>query len=274
MGKFQRVPQIKDAYDYVEKHPWDMEVKPFRCAPHVWYVSGNEFVGAYIIDTGDGLILLDTYEQHALYQLTEGIREAGFDPHDIKIILLSHGHQDHCGGMRAMQALTGAKSYMSKEDYEIKQTHPERVLFAGGTDFDVDAFYSDDTPIQLGHMTIHTRLTPGHTPGTTSFWFDDTDEETGKTYRCAMHGGAGTPFMMTKLLNEYGYPLSLKQRFIDDCREMAQWDVDICIASHHNFSNFFSNINQEDRSDYTGFVDQSIWREFMLERAADAEKLP
>lgn len=273
MGKFQRVPALKDPYDYVDHHPWDLYQAPFRIAPHVWYVSGNSWVACYLIDTGDGLILIDTFETRALYLLTEAIRDAGFDPHQIKLILLSHGHQDHCGGARALKEMTGAKVYLSREDYQIKQQYPQRVMFHDGPDFEPDAFYDDNTPIRLGNFEIHTRLCPGHTPGTTSFFFEDTDQD-GRVYRCGMHGGAGTPFMTTQYLTESGYPLSLRQRFVEDCREMAQWPIDICLTSHHNMTNLLANVNPQDPLDFSGFVDPTIWHDFMLERAADAEALP
>ncbi|MCI7795403.1 MAG: MBL fold metallo-hydrolase [Lachnospiraceae bacterium] len=272
MKDFRRVPTIKDPYDYIDNHPWDIAQAPFRIAPHVWYVSGNSYVGCYLLDTGEGLILIDTFEIRALYLLTEAIRDAGFNPKDIKMILLSHGHQDHCGGLRAMQELTKAKVYMSKEDYVIKKEHPDRVLFHFAPDFEPDAFFDDNEPITMGRFTIRTKLCPGHTPGTTSFFFDDVDED-GTVYHCGMHGGAGTPFLMKRFLTEYGYPLTLKQRFIDDCREMANWDIDICLTSHHNMTNLLSGVNPDDPTDFSAFVDKSVWREFMLERAADAEKL-
>lgn len=273
MSDFRRVAPTANAYDFVNHHPWDFALEPFRIAPHVWYVSGNTWVGAYLIDTGAGLILIDTFEVNALYLLTESIRKAGFDPADIKLILLSHGHADHCGGLRAMQELTKAKVYMSREDYEMKKTHFERVFFhPDGQDFEPDAFYDDDTPITLGNISIHTKLCPGHTPGTTCFFFDDRDED-GKIYRCGMHGGAGTaPFLRNSYLDEMGYPRTMRERFISDCLEMAEWPIDIGLTSHANQNNLFSGINEEDRTDFSGFVDPSAWRNFMLERAEDARK--
>ncbi len=274
MSDFRRVPTLKtDPYDYIDNHPWDIAQAPFRIAPHVWYVSGNSYVSCYLLDTGEGLILIDTFEIRALYLLTEAIRDAGYNPKDIKMILLSHGHQDHCGGLRALQEMTGAKVYMSREDYEIKKTYPERVLFHYAPDFEPDEFYADEKPIALGRFTIRTKLCPGHTPGTTTFFFDDMDED-GRTYHCGMHGGAGTaPFLTSAYLRENGYPLTLKQRFVDDCREMAEWDIDICLTSHHNQTNLLSGVNPADPRDFSGFVDKSVWRNYMLERAASAEAL-
>ena len=246
MGEFRRVPAMEDPYEYVERCPWKIACEPFRVAPHVWYVSGNTWVGAYLIDTGDGLILIDTFEVRALYLLTEAVRKAGFDPGEIKLILLSHGHADHCGGLKALQEMTKAKVYMSKEDYEVKKTHFDRVFFRpDGQDFEPDGFYSDQKTIELGTIRIRTKLCPGHTPGTTSFFFWDEDGE-GKRYLCGMHGGAGTGFLSDEYLDDYGYPRWFRQRFVDDCKEMASWPVDICLASHPNMTNFLSGVNWED----------------------------
>ncbi len=273
MAKFERLPSIQNPYDYIKNHPWDLYQPPFRIAPHVWYISGNTYVGCYLLDTGEGLILIDTFEIGALYLLTESIRDAKFNPHDIKLILLSHGHQDHCGGLRALQEMTKATVYMSKEDYEIKKKYPERVFLHGAPDFEPDFFYDDSKPIKMGRFSIQSKLCPGHTPGTTSFFFDDTEED-GIVYHCGFHGGTGTSPLSTKTLTRNEYPLSLRQRFVDDCREMAEWDIDICLTSHHHMTNLLSNVDINDPTNFKNFVDKNIWREFMLERANDAERQP
>lgn len=271
MSDFRRVKPMDDPYGFVNMHPWDFACAPFRIAPHVWYVSGNTWVGAYLIDTSDGLILIDTFEVNALYLMTEAIRDAGFHPKDIKIILLSHGHADHCGGLRALQEMTGAAVYMSREDYDIKKKYFDRVFFhPNGQDFEPDYFYDDNTPITLGNISIQTKLCPGHTPGTTSFFFYDRDDS-GQTYLCGMHGGSGTQFLQRAVLEEYGSPQTLRERFIADCREMAEWPVDICLTSHPNQNNLLSGVNEKDPADFSGFVSRASWKDFMLERAQDAE---
>lgn len=60
-------------------HPWKFYVEPFRIAGGLYFV-GNADVSVYLIDTGDGLILLDTAFPQTLYLLLESIRRLGFDP--------------------------------------------------------------------------------------------------------------------------------------------------------------------------------------------------
>ena len=47
--------------------PWELAVEPFQVAPQTWYVAGQTWVGCYLIDTGDGLILIDTAIPESLY---------------------------------------------------------------------------------------------------------------------------------------------------------------------------------------------------------------
>ena len=66
-------------------HPWNYDVEPFRITNGLYYV-GNKFLSSHLIDTGDGLILLETTFPQTVYFLLESIRRLGFDPHDIHTI--------------------------------------------------------------------------------------------------------------------------------------------------------------------------------------------
>ena len=86
---------------HIMQTPWEYDIEPFQITDNVWYV-GNSQVGSHLIDTGDGLVLLDTGWPNTLYMLLESIRRAGFDPGDIRWILHSHYHIDHIGGTGRM----------------------------------------------------------------------------------------------------------------------------------------------------------------------------
>ena len=59
--------------------PWNLAVEPFKVAPRIYYV-GNVWVGAYLIDTEEGLILLDASVFETAYQLIDSIYQLGFNP--------------------------------------------------------------------------------------------------------------------------------------------------------------------------------------------------
>lgn len=249
------------------EHPWKYAVPAYRVTPHVWNVGGQDDVCAYLFDTGEGLILIDTGYRASLYLLIDRIHSIGYDPRDIKKILLSHWHWDHVNGCAALAALSGAEVWISKEDEVYHQRFKDDTSELPMVDYTATNFYDDDHPITLGRFTIQTVLTPGHTPGATSFRWEDTDEETGKTYRCAMHGGIGVGLMTPKMLERFGGRQEEAFRFVKDCQEkLANWEVDIPVPSHLNQGNVLPNIPQ-DKRDYSVWIADYAWRETMLTRA-------
>ena len=255
------------------EHPWKYAVPAYKAAPHVWQVGGQDDVCAYLLDSGEGLILIDTGYRASFYLLIDRIWRAGYDPKQIKKILLSHWHWDHVNGARYLQELTGAEVWISKADEEQHQLWKDRTDPLPMMDYKVDHFYDDSTTIDLGRFSIHTRLTPGHTPGATSFWFDDTDETTGETFRCAMHGGIGVGLMAKSYLEGNGLSLELPHIFIKDCLELADsWKVDICLPSHLNQGNVKPNI-PEDKTDYRVWIDGELWGDVLRDRAEAVKKM-
>lgn len=251
---------------YLTAHePWELQVTPFRVGPRAYYV-GNKWVGAYLIDCKEGLILIDTMTSETVYLLFESIRTLGFDPHDIKHILLSHCHCDHVNGARMLQEYSGATVWLSQIDYEFID-HPANVEMDDTfrvIPYRVDSFYDDKKPIHLGDVTVRTRLTPGHTPGTTSFFIDMPDES-GNILTMAMHGGVGVLTFTPDYIEKYGLDETLGKRFLDDCEDMKKIHVDITVPSHPAHFELFEHC-PEDRNDYKPFVNESAWVKFLETR--------
>ena len=95
--------------------PWNGYIPPFRVWGNLYFV-GTKYVSNHLIDTGDGLILLDTGYAETLYLVLDNIRQLGFDPRDIKYLVHSHGHIDHVAGTCALVAMTGAKTFLDRGD--------------------------------------------------------------------------------------------------------------------------------------------------------------
>ncbi|MFR3792927.1 MAG: MBL fold metallo-hydrolase [Blautia massiliensis (ex Durand et al. 2017)] len=255
------------------EHPWKYAVAPYRVAPHIWQVGGQDDVAAYLLDCGpEGLMLIDTGYRASFYLLLDGIYRIGYDPRRIKKILLSHWHWDHVNGARYLQEMTGAEVYLSQIDEEQHQLHKDDTKPLPMVDYRVDHFYDDSKTIDLGRFSIHTRLTPGHTPGATSFYFDDRDDETGEVFHCAMHGGIGVGLMAREYLRDNDLSPELPHIFIRDCLELADWKVDICLPSHLNQGNVKPNI-PADRSDYRVWIGDYVWGDVLRDRAEAVKKM-
>ena len=267
--RFYRVEKTPEAMKIMNTEPWRAYQEPFRCAPHVYMVSGNVDWFVYLLDTGEGLILIDSSMNPLDYLLIDSIHRMGFDPRDIKKILITHGHRDHDGCARLLKEMSGCEIYFPPADVEYKKEH--ETMYTGSKDplyfdYEIDHLYDYDKTIDLGRFSISIRHCPGHTPGVTAFFFEDTDEETGVTYKLAMHGGSGVSGKPGDQYND------LRKIFIRDCHELAELPVDIVLPSHGNQVNWLAWV-PEDKMDYTPWIDPSLWHDFMLERADAAEKI-
>jgi YhcH/YjgK/YiaL family protein len=112
-------------------HPEKYALEPFRIFGNLYYV-GDRKACPYLIDTGDGLILIDTGYGHEKPSIPDNIRTLGFRVEDVKIIIHSHGHFDHFGSGNALRSLTGAKVYMSAVDTQLIRQRPDRALVQWG----------------------------------------------------------------------------------------------------------------------------------------------
>ncbi len=213
--------------------PWKYDVEPFHIMGRL-YDIGNSWVSVYLIDTGDGLLLIDSAMAQNVYLTLENVRKLGFNPKDIRWILLSHGHCDHCGGAADIAHYSGARIYLGKEDMFFFESRPDLIEYPFGyfQPFEVYANYIDGQPMTFGDFTITAVHCPGHTPGTYSFFFDL--EEDGKTYRAAMHGGLGVNTLTKEYLTAHHLPMSLQKDYVENLRRMRMEKVDVPIGSHTN----------------------------------------
>ena len=109
--------------------------------------------------------------------LIHNIWKLGFNPEDLKYIIVSHAHTDHYACVNALVHLSGAKTFLSAVDAKDMREHPERMeamnreLGYYNESFVPDVELQDGDLIQLGNTTIRCVLTPGHTIGVMShFW--------------------------------------------------------------------------------------------------------
>lgn len=244
------------------ERPWEAWFTPFTVAPGVHYV-GNDWVGAYLLESSDGLILIDTTMQAQVYLLFESIRRLGFDPRDIRLILLSHMHYDHVGGARALAEYSGAKIMMSREDTDFLRDRPDQLLAFGYPcgSFEVDAFLRDDAPVTLGDVTIRPRLTPGHTPGTMSFFFEAREED-GRRLRCGLHGGIGLNALTEAFMAEHDLPRSWRDDYLAGMAKVRDEPVDVTLGSHPVHVDMLAKVPRI-APGVNPFHDPAIWPAFI-----------
>jgi metallo-beta-lactamase class B len=152
---------------------WNEPQEPFRIYGSTWYV-GTAGLSSILIETADGLILIDGGLPQSAALIDANIRGLGFDPLTISAILLSHAHYDHAGGIAALQRLTGAPVYTSEagqktlERGALQEDDPQFLHGPANTSFaavkNVHAV-GDREFVTIGGVDVMAVYTPGHTPG-------------------------------------------------------------------------------------------------------------
>ena len=107
-------------------NPSIMRIDPFMIADGLYYV-GDKKVCIHLIDTGDGLVLIDSGYLGAAHLLVDSIWRMGFDPKNIKWMIHSHGHSDHFGASDEFRSMYGAKLAISRIDAEMLRTPTPHV---------------------------------------------------------------------------------------------------------------------------------------------------
>lgn len=255
----------------VYKYPYKYNIHPFRIASNLYYV-GNTSVGSHLLDTGDGLILLDTTFPQSYPLLINSIWEMGFSPYDIKYILHSHGHFDHFGGTNCLVTLTGAKTFLGSEDAKMFRERPELALlrdcpYSYTELFTPDVELHDGDVITLGNTTIRAMCTPGHSPGVMSY-FIQLPEENGKSYVAAMHGGAGFNTLNEEFLQEFQLDAQeTRRQFLDGLDHVFDEHVDILLGNHPNQNDTVGKRQRmlEHPDGPNPFVDPGEWQRYLTD---------
>lgn len=151
---------------------WSQPFAPFRVIDRIYYV-GSAGISAWLIATPKGLILLDAGMPDYAPQVEANIRKLGFRLGDVKILLNSHAHFDHSGGLARIKADTGARLIAATADRKALETgtYPgwEARHDLDAPPVKVDSTIADGGTVELGGVRLTAMITPGHSAGCTNW---------------------------------------------------------------------------------------------------------
>lgn len=157
-----------------EWRSWNQPVQPFRIADNLYYVGASD-IASYLITTPAGHILIDGGFVETAPQIEANVARLGFKVTDIEILLNSHAHFDHAGGLALLKMRSGAKLFASAADAVLLESGGKGDFRFGDEGLfpavAVDRRLADGDKVALGDVELTARLTPGHTRGATTWTF-------------------------------------------------------------------------------------------------------
>lgn len=178
------------------KLPFDEQqqgyVKPFLIADGIYYV-GDQWVSSYLIETEKGLVLIDALDMPYAHWIAHNVKTLGFQPDEIKYVLVTHGHSDHVGGAHLFE-LKGAKVLMGQPALKLTLEQSNKLKNTK------NAFSPPSNPgwmvpnesLDMGDVVFEWVASPGHTPGSTSIIIHRGSGD--ETIRALVYGGMGDNF--------------------------------------------------------------------------------
>jgi metallo-beta-lactamase class B len=247
---------------------WNRPQAPFQIFGNSYYV-GTRGLSSILITSEAGHVLIDGALPESAQQIVANIRSLGFRIEDVKIILNSHVHFDHAGGIAELQRLSGGrvmagawsavvmkKGGVGKGDPQfgavapiapVKNVHELRV----------------GEGIRVGGIEITPHLTPGHTPGGTSWTWKSCE---GKTCHDMVYADSVNPVSAGgfQFTDSHTYPTALED-FRRTFAFLETVPCDVLITTHPEVSGLWERVEARKRETPEAIVDTGACRQLAEE---------
>jgi len=222
---------------------WNQPVEPYRIAGNIYYVGASD-ITSYLIATPEGHILLDGGFVETAPIIEANVRKLGFKLEDVKILLSSHAHFDHAGGLAELKRATGAKfAAIDKEAPLLARGGKGDFYFGDKGPFppiQADRILHDGDTVTLGGTTLTAHLTPGHTMGNTTWTMKAREGD--RTYDVVF--AASTSILpRVSLTNNPKYP-EIAEDYAKSFRILKSLPCDVFLSSH---ASFYDGLAKADR---------------------------
>ncbi len=169
---------------YLGSHLWKVELKvalidgsTTTVVPGVHLLGELGPAAAYVVETSDGLVLIDAGLESDAQSLKDEMGKLNLDWKKLRAILLTHVHGDHCGGAEQLRAETGARIHSGQGDAPLLIAGKPRDAFFSTFKMPghsphpttVDVALQGDETITFGDTRFQILNTPGHTTGSTCY---------------------------------------------------------------------------------------------------------
>jgi len=246
---------------------WGQPFPPHRVIGNVYYV-GTKGLASYLITTPQGSILINSSLESSVPLIRASVEKLGFRFQDVKILLISHAHFDHCAGSFLVKELTGAKYMVMQQDVaEVESGGKDDFQYGKTPDtlfktVKVDRVLHDGDQVTLGDAVLTARLTPGHTKGCTTWTMKARDG--GKVYDVVI---VGSPNVNAgyKLVNNALYP-QITDDYARMFRVLKSLPCDVFLGAHGNYYGLEEKFARLGKGGANPFIDPDGYKRYVDER--------
>jgi metallo-beta-lactamase class B len=248
---------------------WSQPTAPFAIIGPIHYV-GTRGLAAYLITTRDGAILIDGTLPDNVPAIERNIVASGVPLASVKILLNSHAHFDHAGGLARLKHDTGARLMVMQGDARAIAAgfpigdNPFNAAFSAAP---VDRILTDGATVSLGGVTLTALRTAGHTPGCTSWTMTVIDQGTPRhvIFPCSLSVAGNV------LIGNRTYPAIVRDYRASFARLKAM-QADIVLTAHPEFSDVMGRAARQKAGVRNAFVDPGQLRRLVDDAEATFNK--
>lgn len=246
---------------------WMRPFPPFHIAGNLYYV-GSADLASYLVVTPQGLILINSSFEANVPLIRHSVEQLGFHFGDIRILLISHAHSDHCAGSAAILKLTGAKYYVMAGDVTVVESGGRKDFQYGAEPGQryppthVDRTLHDGDTVQLGGTVLTAHLTAGHTKGTTT-WTMNANEH-GHLLHVVI---VGSPNVNPgyKLVNNAAYP-QIASDYKHEFVVLRSLPCDVFLGAHGAYFGLQEKYRRWKNGDKNAFIDPAGYKAYIADR--------
>jgi len=234
--------------------------EPFRIFGNTFYV-GVHGLSSVLVTSKEGHVLIDGDLPESAPKIAASIRALGFRVEDVKLILASHAHFDHVGGIADLARESGARVLAGERAAEAMRqgkSGPDDPQF--GTLFPFPAWprtgtFADGEVLHVGPLAITAHETPGHTPGGASYTFSSCEGSRclNVVYADSLNPVSAPGFKFT---HSAKYPQALAD-FERSFAVLSAVPCDILVSAHPDASGFWEKYEKRE------FVDPGACKKYV-----------
>ena len=242
---------------------WTQPQTPFRLFGNTYYV-GTRGVAAILITSDAGHVLIDGALSETATMIAANIRTLGFRVEDVELIVNSHVHYDHAGGIGALQRLSGARvaaSPSSAAVFKSGRSGPDDPQFGILPPIETVTnvrVIADGESLRVGSLVVQGHFTGGHTPGGTSWTWRSCEASTclNMVYADSMTAVSADTFLFSR---NKTYPQAVAD-FEKSFAFLRKTPCDVLLTPHPDSSSLWARLDRRDAGEKDALADRQCPR--------------